>query len=79
MFYNSKYPLEYTIGVRELVAMGCVLVDRTTMFGVEYVEIRFPRGISKVFKVKGYSITHKQSDSIDKMVFLIDFVNKNNK
>ena len=49
------------------------------MFGVEYVEIRFPRGISKVFKVKGYSITHKQSDSIDKMVFLIDFVNKNNK
>ena len=79
MFYNSKYPLEYTIGGRELVAMGCVLVDRTTMFGVEYVEIRFPRGISKVFKVKGYSITHKQSDSIDKMVFLIDFVNKNNK
>ena len=43
MFYNSKYPLEYTIGVRELVAMGCVLVDRTTMFGVEYVEMRFPR------------------------------------
>ncbi len=76
MFYNSKYPIEFTIGVRELVAMGCVLVDRTTMFGVEYVEMRFPRGLSKVFKVKDYSITHKQSDSIDKMIFLVDFVNK---
>ena len=38
MFYNDKYPIEFTIGVRELVAMGCVLVDRTTMFGVEYVK-----------------------------------------
>ena len=79
MFYNSKYPLEFTIGVRELVAMGCVLVDKSSMFGVEYVEMRFPRGISKVFKVKGYSITHRQSDSIDKMIYLVDFVNKNNK
>ena len=79
MFYNNKYPIEFTIEVRELVAMGCVLVDRTTMFGVEYVEMRFPRGTSKVFKLKGYSITHKQSDSIDKMIFLIDFINKNNK
>ena len=52
VFYNSKYPLEYTIGVYELVAMGCVLVDRTTMFGVEYVEMRFQRGPSKVFELK---------------------------
>ena len=79
MFYNSKYPLEYTIGVRELVAMGCVLVDRTTMFGVEYVEMRFQRGPSKIFELKGCNIVHKQSDSIDKMIYLVDFVNKNNK
>ena len=76
MFYNSKYPLEFTIGVRELVAMGCVLVDKSSMFGVEYVEMRFPRGPSKIFELKGYNIVHKQSSSIDKMVFLVDFVNK---
>ena len=56
-----------------------MLVDRTTMFGVEYVEIRFPRGPSKIFELKGCNIVHKQSDSIDKMIYLVDFVNKNNK
>ena len=79
MFYNDKYPIEFTIGIRELVTLGCVVANKSTMFGVEYVEIRFPRGISKIFELKGCNIVHKQSDSIDKMIYLVDFVNKNNK
>ena len=47
MFYNSKYPIEYTIGVRELVAMGCVLVDRTTGMSVQYLYITWKWRLNK--------------------------------
>ena len=37
------------------------------------------RSRCQIFELKECNIVHKQSDSIDKMIYLVDFVNKNNK
>lgn len=79
LFYNPKYPIEYSVGLKELNTLGVKVIDRCTMFSIEYVELVFPNNVHKIFEVRGETIHHKQSNSIDKMIYLVDFVNKNNK
>ena len=50
LFYNPKYPIEYSVGLKELNTLGVKVVDKCTMFSIEYVELVFPNNVHKIFE-----------------------------